>query len=422
MANIRHYEIPKSVLECGGLIGRIMDYTLDQSYRPNKPLAFAGAVTFIAHCMARRYRTKDNCRPNIYFLAHAWSGVGKSAPRETNTRLAKACGLIKTVIDDFRSGEALQDTVLTYARVLSQYDEVDGLFDMIKHARDTVGINTMGEMLKLWEKSRSFLARRRLAASVKGRDKDPTPNCCHHAHFSLLATGVTNEVYKSISDKMAKNGFFARLIVIDGGSRGEGRAVTYRKPPTDIVDDCKQIAGYTEIAENWKANDPLWDETGGVINMDAEAEKMMAEVSAEADDHYDTNEDGVNNAIWNRTAEKVKKMAMIFAMSDNPGFAVIRKRDIELARDLVYASNEQQIGMLTKYSAETEYEDLQKKVLRILEKGITCNRAILARLHIKADEMKEVAETLHEAGKIIYCEPNGEEISEWKKGISYALA
>jgi len=415
-------KVPESVLNCGGLIGKIMDYTLDQSHRPNRELAFAGSLAWIAHLMGRRYRTLSNGRPNLYILGVAWSGVGKSAPRNTNFRLSKACGLMHTVVEDFRSGEALQDAVLQTPKILSQYDEVDTLFNSIKNGKDSVSTNLLGEMMKEWEKSGSFLYRRKLAASVKGRNDDKTPNVCYHPHFSLFATGVTSEVYKSISGKMAINGFFARLLIIDAGQRGVGKDPIYRDIPEDIVRDCKALCGYQEDATLWQELRHDWDGTGIIIREDESAIAFKREFKKEADEHYNVEEDGVENAVWNRTMEKATKVAMCLAGSDNPYNPIITKRHWEFARDLVMYSNTNQVKTLLRYAFESDYQDLQNRIIRRLEKGITCNRALLASLRVKNDDLREAVETLRAAGKIIFCTDKGEELAEYAKGISYALA
>ena len=233
----------------GGLIGDIMAYTIEQAHRPNVPLAFAGALSLVAHLGARRFRTSGNGRPNLYTLALAWSGSGKSAPRKSNIDILKACGMGRTAIEAFRSGEALQDSLLKSPRLLSQFDEVDALFDMIKKSRDSLGTNLMSEMLAVWEKSGSYMRRRQLAASGKAKVKDNTPEFVNHPHFTFFGTGVTSEVYHSISNKMAKNGFFARLIVIDGGKRGAENIVAYMPPPDSVISRCEILCGRSGVLQ-----------------------------------------------------------------------------------------------------------------------------------------------------------------------------
>ena len=238
----------------------------------------------------------------------------------------------------------------------------------------------------------------------------------------LDKAGSPEEVYKSISDKMAKNGFFARLLVIDGGMRGCGKTPLYRELPTEIVERCKTLSRYQSDFTAWGQMRGDWDGTGEVIHMTMDAEDFRAAFVRDAEAHYNTEEDGVENAVWNRTVEKAEKLAMIFAASDNQDEPKMDLRHWQLARQLVEYSNAHQIEMLAKYSSETDYEDLQKRILRKLEKGITCNRALLSFLKIRNEDLREAMETLQAAGKVIFCNENGEEMPEWKRGISYALA
>jgi len=415
-------KFPDEILNCGGLIGRIADYTMDQAFRPCRELAVAGGMSWTAHCMSRRYRDAANTRPNIYLLALGWSGTGKDAPRDTNFRLAKACGLQKTVIEDFKSGEGLQDALLTMPKVLSQYDEVDGLFKSIKDAKNAVGANLCSEMLKIWNKSKNFMPRRKMSSAAFGKKDDKTPDIVYHPHFNLFATGVTSEVYRSIDSKMAMNGFFARLMVVDGGRRGPFHTPIFAKPPNDIVADCNILSGWQADASAWDSLKPDWEISGFVIPEDSAYQSEAKKVNAEFEAHYDTEEDGPYNSVWNRSFEKACKIAMILAASDCPSSPVLKPCHIIAAKKFIEYSNELQLSMFTRYAAETDYEDFQKRILRILEKGVTCNRAMLTKMHVRNEELKEAVETLHKAGKIIFCDANGMELPEYCKGVCYALA
>jgi len=422
-------EFPESARAVGGLIGEIAKYTMTQAPRPNYPLAFAGALAFVSHLAARRYRTRSNSRPNLMLLALAWSGTGKDAPRKTNKELARAIGIQNTIIDSFRSGEALEDTVLTTPRTLSQYDEIDALLDCIKSSRDALGVNLMSMMLTLWGESAGYHVRRRLANSGKAKVHDQTPDCVMHPHFTLFGTGVTAQVYKAISDKMATNGFFARLLVIDAGQRGEGQDTVYMPPPADLVEKCRVLCGQPQEDQKSPEDDPAWDETGYIVPSTAGADAAKLEALKDADLHYNRDEDGAENAIWNRTVEKCEKLALVFALSEHPESPVITEDHWRLARELVYYSNKCQLKTLEKYSAETDYQDIQKRVLRRIAKGRICDRALLKNSHMKHDDLIEVLDTLRASGQIIYCNEHGEEVatesgritSAERSGLYYAL-
>lgn len=421
---------PESMRTVGGIIGDIAAYTMQQSHRPNFPLAFAGALAFVAFAGSRRFRTRGNARPNLYIIAHGWSGVGKDQARKTNAKLAHACGLTSCIIDDFRSGEGLQDTVLTTPVCLSQFDEVDGLFNAAGMVRDTMSEGMRRELLKLWEASGSFMPRRKLAASRFGKKDDKTPDCVYHPHLTLFGTGITGDVYKAITKKMASDGFFARLMFINAGKRGEGQSPTYADPPGELVARCRLLCGYREIVENghqrlWPEFTPEWKDTGHLVPTNAEAENLMLEVRQQADAMYNVEEDGPSNAIWNRAAEKCERLALVFALSDNPEAPAITGRHWRLARDLVWYCTYEQLKLLGLYGADTEYEELQKRILRLLHRGRTPKRILLKNTHIKAADLDEVLDTMCEQGDIIAVNDKGEEtpIKTCKgvKGVYFAL-
>ena len=409
------------ITNCGGLIAQIAAYTLSQAHRPNAVLAYAGAVAAVAHLAGRRFRDLSNTRPNIYICAHGWSGVGKDAPRKTNREIIKACDMLNTLGDDFRSGEAIQDSLLTYGKILCQYDEIDTLFTSLKHARDTVVLNIMGEMLKQWGNSGQFAKRRLLANSRKGAKDDKTGAIVNHPHFTLFATGITSEIYKAISAKLAMNGFFARLLMFDAGIRGNLATPIYNPLPSEVVEKCRLICGADENPRHDIAPADKW--TGIVVPTTSNAHEVEKQIAAKFDSLYDYNEDGPKNALWGRAMEKTDKLALILAISDAPEAPVITAQHLQLASEIVNHSTQEQLTLLGRYAADTDYEDLQKRFLDVLRKGRTPHRWFLRnKLRIPSNNLRELAETLRDAGSIVFCTDKGEELPEWRKGCCYELA
>lgn len=403
------------ITKCGGLIADIARHTLSQSFTPNPVLAYSGALAAVAHLAGRRFRTAANTRPNLYVCAHGWSGVGKESPRKTNREIVKACGMIDTIGDDFRSGEAIQDALLTTAKLLCQYDEVDALFETLKKGKDTVALNIMGEMLKQWGSSASFAKRRLLANSRKGAKDDTTGKVVYHPHFTLFATGITKQMYKAISDKLAMNGFFARLIMFDAGKRTAPVVPVYQPIADDVVARCRMVCGADENPR--RDLDPKDEWTGNVVPETADAKVAAMQISAEADTQFDDEDDGARNALWSRAFEKCNRLALVLAISDEPGAPAITAEHYKLAHDIVWHSTVEQLKFLEKYGSETDYEDLQKQFLNALERGRTPHRWLLRnKLRIPSEDLRELAETLREAGRIIFCDEHGVELQPTEKG------
>ena len=129
--NILDFEDPgmlaDELMHVPGFVNELMCYTLAVSPRPNKPLAFAGALAMTAHLSGRTYRDVRGTRTNLYLAALAPSGMGKDEPRVVNKRLADGAGSLASVPDSIASGQGLEDAMAESPSLLLQCDEADTL-------------------------------------------------------------------------------------------------------------------------------------------------------------------------------------------------------------------------------------------------------------------------------------------------------
>lgn len=390
---------PKELLDCGGVIGEIMSYTMNTAKRPNAPLAFAGAVSLLSMLMARVWRNPENSRTPLYIIALGDSGVGKQAARTTNQKLASEIGMSDHVVGNFRSGEALEDFVLTKARLLSQYDEIDTLFRMMREDGSSLSEVMMGKMLDLWSDQGGYTKRRLLAANAANM-KVNVPNVCYHPGFALYGTAVTERFYEAMNDRMKTNGLFARLLIVEAAPRANRTSFVFRQPDQDLVDRLKSIAGVSAVTV---ANQPGWNDTGAVIMRTGDADELHNKYADEADTYYDTENDGADNALWSRAEEKMSKLEMIFAMSrDCGGIPRVMPEDVELAKLFVWHCTDYSLRLLKRYSAETEFQVTANKIKEIIRKRRGVGHTKLLQLcHLSSSEFKEVIETLVETGEVV---------------------
>lgn len=385
---------PPDVLNCGGVIGQIMDYTLSQAKRPNRPLAFAGAVAFLSMIMARGWRNAENGRTPLYIVALGDSGIGKQAARSTNQRLAVEIGMPEHVVGNFRSGEALEDFVLTKARILSQYDEIDTLFRLMRDDNSSLSEVMMGKMLDLWSDQGGYTKRRLLAMNA-ANSKVTVPSICYHPGFALYGTAVTQRFYNAINDRMKTNGLFARLLIVEAEPRQARQNVKYRDPDPALVAELKNIACF---ANEWVQNRPEWNGTGGIVMRTQDAEDLHNRYAEEADTYYDSSNDGADNALWSRAEEKMSKLEIIFALSrDSSGIQYISPQDVELAKQFVWYCTDYSLELLKRFSAENQYQETTNKVKEIVRRkpGIG-HTALLRMCHMKSDEFAQIISTMVE--------------------------
>ena len=211
----------------GGIIPSIMEYTMSQAPRPNRPLALAGALTMTSHMMGRRYIAEDGTSPNIYLIALANSGCGKDYPRKVNRNIAVELGMVGTVCDSFASGGGLEDSVLLNTRILAQYDEMDTLFRAMKADKSGSSEPMSAMMLSLYGDSCSSHSRRQLSAV--SNSKSQIPAYCIRPSLSIFGTAIPKQFFASMSDRMLTNGLFARCLLIPTGDRPALNEAPYRE-------------------------------------------------------------------------------------------------------------------------------------------------------------------------------------------------
>ena len=387
----------------GGIIPSIMDYTMSQAPRPNRPLALAGALTMTSHMMGRRYIAEDGTSPNIYLIALANSGCGKDFPRKVNRNIAVELGMVGTVCDSFASGGGLEDSVLMNTRVLAQYDEMDTLFRAMKADKSGSSEPMSAMMLSLYGDSCSSHSRRQLSAASNA--KSQIPAYCIRPSLSIFGTAIPKQFFASMSDRMLTNGLFARCILIPTGDRPALNEATYRPFSASLVRYLQDFAGCTADPVTGRVSAPLMkaDEKPMLVTVpfDEDVRPFVKESGEEYDAAWNRTESDAERALLARAQEKVIKLSLVFAVSENHVHPVIGIRHLFRARQIVNFSNRKSMYLASMYCADSEFHDLQLRALRkIPEEGILHNK-LLKNLHLPASQFGELMDTLVLSGEVV---------------------
>ena len=95
--------MPEALTHVPGFIDELADWTLSTSHSPNRVLAFAGALSMLAHLSGRSYTDEHGTHTNLYLIVLGESGIGKDAPRKTNSRLAARVDFDQSLAESFAS-------------------------------------------------------------------------------------------------------------------------------------------------------------------------------------------------------------------------------------------------------------------------------------------------------------------------------
>lgn len=407
---LRHVDpgpLTDDLLQIPGFIHQVMEYDLATAPYPNRVLAFAGALALTSFLTSRKYRDSANNMPNIYLIALASSGTGKDHPRKVNVEIAYTVGMAGQIGDAFASGEGIEDAMMLNKAMLFQTDEIDGLFNSINKAKDGRNEMIMNVLLKMYSSSNSVYTARAKAANRNGGIAKRGETVVDKPGLTLFGTAVPKFLYESLNGRMLENGFFARSLILEADTRGRGRESEYAPPPDIIIDTAKYWAGFTPLAAGAAGSGNLFEEhpEPHVVRYADGVLDIYDHFRAYADDRYADYEntgDLTATALWGRTFEKTRKLALLYALSEDPQDPVITAAAANWAWNFSTYQTRRQLFMAESYVADNPFHQACLKFNRILNDagGSMDKSTMIRRMHLKVTDLDQIEEYLRDAGEL----------------------
>lgn len=388
--------VPVDLLRIPGFIGQVMDHCLATAPYPEPTLAFCGAATLLATLVGRKVRDAGDNRSNLYLLGLANSGAGKDHPRKVNQRILHAVGLASQLGDSFASAEGIEDRMLVSPTMLFQTDEIDALLISIKESKDGRAERMMQTLLKFYSASNALYHLRVKAGQEPGLIDQPC--------LSIFGTAIPQHFYESLSAKMLSNGFFARMLVLEAGRRGTGQEAASQEVPDSVLATARAWADFMPIAG---ANLGQVHPSPVVVPAARDAAELQRQIRAEADRHYATREaagDQMGMALWARAAEKVRRLALIYACSQRQVQPEISEPGVAWAWRLVAHQTRRMLAMATVHVYESDFDARQKRALRAIQAaGGSLRQELFSKAlrTLPARERDEVVANLIQTGQIV---------------------
>ena len=392
--------IPEHMFHVPGLVQQVMDFTLARAPYPNIGLAFCGAMALQSYLCGRKVRTMGDLRPNIYLLALASSGTGKDFPRKVNSRVLFEIGRVAALGDKFASGEGIQDALVRSNAMLFQNDEMDGVLRQINLDRENKRESIPNILLTLFTSASDIYPVR-----VKAGQKEATH--IDQPHLTLFGTATPRFFYESLSQQMLTNGLFARMMIVDIGKRGRGQVPGSAR---DLPDGILQTARWwDEFCPGQRKKGNLYDihPEPRIVPFTPEAEGAVERLQRMGEDEYDqadTANDEIGKAAWSRTCENAKKLALLYACSENHEDPVIGLPAVEWATAFAMHQTRRQLHLAATYVAENPFHAECLKLTRKLAEasGRQMQRQHLLRLmRCKAADFDQLIVTLMQQGEVV---------------------
>ncbi|MBE0564596.1 MAG: bifunctional DNA primase/polymerase [Krumholzibacteria bacterium] len=404
--------LPDRLLTIPGFIADVMEVTLSTAPRPNRPLAFAGALTLLATLAGRKVRTESDLRTNIYMVGIGPSGIGKDHPRKINKQIMFELGLEDALIGSIASGQALEDAVVDQPSCLALTDEIDELLMAIRRDKSGTRQNLPKVLMELFT-SASVLYQARIKANAERR-RINQPN------VSLFGTAVPERFYESISARMMDDGFLGRTLIVEAGDYGRRQM----GGPIVLSDSVLQAARYWVDAANF----PNWSNDyprPRTVTSDREATAVLEQAADDFDEARSRAHaagDSASVSIWSRAWEHASKISLLYAISENHESPVITRSAALWAVEFAGHHARRLIATVHGRVAENEFHALlikaKTKLAAAPSRTMTRSR-LLKNMHVSARDLDQVVTVLNDSGDIEVVD--GDPTAPNQRGARYRL-
>jgi hypothetical protein len=408
-------EIPPLVLNPGGILQEIMEYTqaaAPQSY----PLWDLGAALCLLGAVGgQKVCTPNELCTNLYILAVGNSGTGKTSGMNAvgrildNPKLENLKGA-----STFTSPTALLRSLSARNVQLMLVDEIGDSFKMMRNPNSyAAGILALLKEAAYKTNSvikKDFASKEKLAV--------------HKPHLSLYGATTPNRFWGSMTIDDAEDGLLARFIILESAHMQvkANRKGLKKDVPNELIDKLLDIKCLGYRGNNGRDIEltPL------VIPFGEGAAELIEQIA----DRYVDKANAANErepakaALFRRGAENVEKIALIHALSlAGGGVDAIKVDDINWADIFVDFAIRRTIGYMNKQLVSGGFDDQRKKFLRAIAKvrksdGWAARRDILRFTHASVKEFDGVVETLIESGHVLRLD---ERTSRGKITYKYAI-
>jgi hypothetical protein len=365
--------IPLHLLDVGGFIGSVADYSYRCSPVPNKVISFVGALALQSYLIGRKVKGISDIRSNLYLLGLGFSSSGKDFPRKVNTEILKTIGKLEELGDSFASAEGLEDALFRNPCLLFQTDEIDGMLESIKIGREARYGMLMAMLMKTYSSSSSTMPMRRKAGQeIVFNINQPS--------LTLFGTAVPTYYYEAIGEKMFNNGFFGRMLVFEGYPKEKFKTKKIEKIPQEILDVAQYWRNFSTTVGN--ISDVIACEPHQIPYTE-ECVRLIDEFGEKVYQIQKDYEKQKNNGaltVWGRSIENVLKLSLIRACSDSPYMPGVEAKHIKWAIELIEFLISNMMASLEKVSGE-EITMKNAKKLEDFLKGSTVG--FMSRSHLK---------------------------------------
>lgn len=299
-----------------GLVGDVADFIYANAARPNRAVALAGAIGFLAGIAGKAYNFHGNGL-NQYVCVLADSATGKDAIPKAWSRLFHECSNEHQSITQFKGPRAFASgpaflrhiSVPANASIVSYFPEFGHQIGIMNDPRaQQLHKDKLAAILDVWSKS----AHTDVVDGQVYSDTDNNVMAVRAPSFSFVAESTFGTFFDNVSADSIANGFIPRMLLVP----------VYEKRPAGQVPG---VAPITEalrsaiIAVAAQAQKNIAEKRVTEVQVEPDAWAFLSEFDKFCDTriNYHSPTEG-HKAMWGRAWHKAIKLAALIAVGVNP--------------------------------------------------------------------------------------------------------
>jgi hypothetical protein len=385
---------PADLLVVPGFVAAVMDHNLRTAFKRQPVLALGSAIALLGTLTGRKIADEYGTRTNLYCLGVCNTGGGKEHGRQVNKDILYLAGLDKmNGPEGIASHAGLISAVEQQPAILFQLDEMGRMLRTLGDASRAPHLFHIATVLMRLFSSAGTVYKSDAYSDAKHNKTIYQPHAC------LYGTTVARSLYEGLTAESLTDGFVSRLLVFESNDPDpEPQHVPKCEPPAHIID----------IARYWGEFQP----GGNLANENPKQQiapysNVARQVMIDLEHHARQERRQASEtiaALWTRTTEKARKLALIHACSANHERPEVDEVSATWGAAVSEYLTRKLISIAAEWVSENPFEAKRKRVLRLISKagveGMSRTQLYRKTKYLQTKERADILESLESTGEI----------------------
>jgi hypothetical protein len=206
------------------------------------------------------------------------------------------------------------------------------------------------------------------------------------------------------------------MLILECGRRGDGQEPSIRDLPSAIVETASWWNDFRPGSGNLKS----WHPEPVVVPHTDDARRLLVVARQQAESEYrqaEERNDAVGTTVWGRVSEHIRKLALLYAISENHISPVIGESAVTWATQIILHQTRRMLFMAQSHVADNPFHANCLKFLRKLRETPghrLPHSVLLRRMKMDARTFRDTAATLEQWGSIrVESKATGGRTGQW---------